>query len=66
MQILRSQAELTQNRSQRAGWQISAAGRHHGKSVTHARHHMSALPAAAFDLGAEAAQPAQKLAAGHA
>jgi hypothetical protein len=66
MEILRPQAELAQNRLQRARGQIAAAGRHHRKSATEACHHMPALPSAAVDLGAEAAQPAQKLTTGHA
>jgi hypothetical protein len=66
MQIFGPQAELTQDRPQRAGRQIAAAGWHHRKSAAEARHYMPTLPAAAIDLGAEAAQPAQKLTARHA
>jgi hypothetical protein len=46
--------------------QLAAAGRHHRKSATEARHHMPTLPTVAIDFGAEAAQPAQKLIACHA
>jgi hypothetical protein len=66
MQILRPQAELPQNCSQRAGRQVAAARRHHCKSANEARHYMPTLPAAAIDLGAEPAKRAQKLAACHA
>jgi hypothetical protein len=66
MQILGPSAELAQHRSQRAGGQLSAAGRHHRKSATEACHHMPALSAVAIDFDTEAAKPTEELTTRHA
>jgi hypothetical protein len=57
---------VAQNRPQRAGVHLAAAGGHHRKSATEARQYMPTLSTAAIDFGTEAAKPAQKLTDCHA